>query len=199
MGMPKKKKFDHALIEQAVGEMFTAIGIDWRADKNTSGTPDRVARAFEELFEGCKYTNREIALGNKVLFDAPNDGMVVEKISGPGISSMCSHHLLPMFDATVYVAYIPEGKVIGLSKLARIVQLCGHRPSLQEKWGADIAECVQIATGAKDIAVIIKSKHGCIQFRGAKADVVTDTAELMGRFKTESDMRSELYQLIKEN
>ena len=110
---------------------------------------------------------------------------------------MCEHHLLPMFDAEVYVGYIPRGSVIGLSKLARIVQLTGHRPSLQEKWGADIAECVMLATGARDIAVIISSKHGCIQFRGAKSDVVTKTAELTGRFKEDGNLRNEFYNIIR--
>ena len=126
----KTKKFDSKKIEQAVKLMFEAIGEDTERE-GIKKTPSRIARAFEEMFEGCKYTNKEIAAANKVLFDAPNDGLVVEKISGPGVNSMCEHHLLPMYDASVYVGYLPKGKVIGLSKLARIVQLCGHRPSLQ--------------------------------------------------------------------
>ena len=190
------KEFDHAKIEQAVKLMFEAIGEDTERE-GIKKTPDRIARAFEEIFEGCKYTNKEIAEKNKVLFGAPNDGLVVEKISGPGISSMCEHHLLPMFDCSVYVGYIPEGKVIGLSKLARIVQLCGHRPTLQEKWGSDVAECVKLATGANSVAVVISSKHGCIQFRGAKSDVVTKTAELTGKFKEDSQLRAEFYNIIK--
>lgn len=195
--MKKQKTFDKKKIEQAVKMMFEALGEDPERP-GIKGTPDRVARAFEEIFEGCKYTNEEIASKNKVLFDAPSNGLVVEKISGPGISSTCEHHLLPMFDCSVYVGYIPEGKVIGLSKLARIVQLCGHRPTLQEKWGTDVAECVKSATGAKSVAVVIRSKHGCIQFRGAKADVVTKTAELTGAFKVDSQLRSEFYNIIKE-
>jgi GTP cyclohydrolase I len=190
------KEFDHVKIEQAVKLMFEAIGEDIERPGITK-TPDRIARAFEEIFEGCKYTNEEIANKNKVLFDAPSDGLVVEKISGPGISSMCEHHLLPMFDCSVYVGYIPKDKVIGLSKLARIVQLCGHRPTLQEKWGSDVAECVKLATGAHSVAVVISSKHGCIQFRGAKNDVVTKTAELTGEFKENSQLRSEFYNIIR--
>lgn len=192
----KKKTFDHAKIEKAVTLMFEAIGEDTQRE-GIKKTPARIARAFEEMFEGCKYTNKEIAAANKVLFDAPNDGLVVEKISGPGVNSMCEHHLLPMYDATVYVGYLPKAKVIGLSKLARIVQLCGHRPSLQEKWGADVAECVQLATGASDIAVVISAKHGCITFRGAKTDVTTKTAELTGRFKQDSQLRAEFYNIIR--
>lgn len=190
------KNFDHEKIEQAVKLMFEAIGENIERP-GIKGTPDRIARAFEEIFEGCKYTNEEIAEKNKVLFDAPSDGLVVEKIAGPGINSMCEHHLLPMFDASVYVGYLPKDKVIGLSKLARIVQLCGHRPTLQEKWGSDISECVKLATGADSVAVIIESKHGCIQFRGAKTDVVTKTAELTGRFKEDGQLRAELYNIIK--
>lgn len=190
------KTFDHEKIETAVRLIFEAIGED-NSRPGIKGTPDRIARAMEEVFEGCKYTNEEIAMKNQVLFDAPSDGLVVEKISGPGVNSMCEHHLLPMFDCSVYVGYLPKEKVIGLSKLARIVQLCGHRPTLQEKWGSDIAECVQLATGADDVAVIISSKHGCIQFRGAKSDVVTKTAELTGKFKELPSLRAELYNIIK--
>lgn len=196
MSMEKKPNFDHEKIEQAVRLMFEAIGED-NSRPGIVGTPDRVARAFEEMFEGCKYTNDEIAEGNKVLFDTNSDGLVVEKISGPGIGSVCEHHLLPMFDAEVFIGYIPKGKVIGLSKLARIVQLVGHRPSLQEKWCADVAYCVKKATGADSVAVVINSKHGCIQWRGAKADVTTKTAELLGDFNNNSDLRNEFYNIIK--
>lgn len=194
--MKKKKVFDSAKIEEAVKMMFEAIGENPKR-AGIKKTPERVARAFEEIFDGCKYTNKEIAKANRVLFKAPSDGLVVEKISGPGVNSMCEHHLLPMFDAKVYVGYIPRGSVIGLSKLARIVQLTGHRPSLQEKWGVDIAECVMLATGAYDIAVIISSKHGCIQFRGVKSDVVTKTAELTGKFKEDGNLRNEFYNIIR--
>lgn len=197
MGMPKKPDFDHAKIEQAVKLMFEAIGEDVNR-AGIVGTPDRVARAFEEMFEGCKYTNDEIAEANKVLFDTESGDLVVEEISGPGIGSVCEHHLLPMFDSRVFVGYLPNGKVIGLSKLARIVQLCGHRPGLQERWGSDVCECVMKATGSKDVAVVIYSKHGCIQWRGAKADVTTKTAALEGEFKKNATLRAELYNLIKE-
>lgn len=197
MSMPKKPNFDHAKIEQAVKLMFEAIGEDVNRP-GIVGTPDRVARAFEEMFEGCKYTNDEIAKANSVLFDTESGDLVVEEISGPGIGSVCEHHLLPMFDSRVFVGYIPNGKVIGLSKLARIVQLCGHRPGLQERWGSDVADCVMKATGSKDVAVVIFSKHGCIQWRGAKSDVTTKTAALEGSFKTDYNLRAELYNLIKE-
>ena len=197
MSMPKKPDFDHSKIEQAVKLMFEAIGED-NSRPGIVGTPDRVARAFEEMFEGCKYTNEEIAAGNKVLFDCDSGDLVVEEISGPGIGSVCEHHLLPMFDSRVFVGYLPNGKVIGLSKLARIVQLCGHRPSLQEKWGSDVMECVKLATGSEHVAVVIYSKHGCIQWRGAKADVTTKTAALSGDFRTNATLRAELYNIIKE-
>ena len=197
MAMPKKPNFDHKKIEQAVRLMFEAIGED-NNRRGIVGTPDRVARAFEEMFEGCKYTNKEIAEANKVLFDCDSGDLVVEEISGPGISSVCEHHLLPMFDSRVFIGYIPSGKVIGLSKLARIVQLCGRRPSLQEKWGSDVMECVKLATGSDNVAVVIYSKHGCIQWRGAKSDVTTKTAALSGMFKDNFSLRNEFYNIIKE-
>ena len=199
--LPKKPDFDHAKIEKAVELMFEAIGE--KRDENgefrpgIKGTPDRVARAFEEMFEGCKYTNDEIAEANKVLFDNDTKGIVVERISGPGINSMCEHHLLPMYDADVFVGYIPHGKVIGLSKLARIVQLTGHRPGLQETWGDAIADCVMKATGSEDVAVVITAKHGCITLRGAKSDLTTKTAALHGKFFDLPELRAEFYELIK--
>ncbi|MCR5289819.1 MAG: GTP cyclohydrolase I [Treponema sp.] len=196
MSLPKKPDFDHDKIRQAVKLLFEAIG----EDTNRPGiveTPDRVVSVFEELFEGCKYTNAEIAKYNTVLFDSPSKGIVIEKIEGPGLNGICEHHLLPMFDMTVYVGYIPHGKVIGLSKLSRIAELCAKRPSLQEKIGADIAECVQLATGTKDVAVIITAKHGCIQFRGAKKNVITKTVELRGTFLTDSKCATEFYELVK--
>lgn len=195
MTLAEKPDFDHEKIKQAVRLMFEAIGENPERP-GIADTPDRVARAFEEIFEGCKYTNEEIAENNKVLFDNPATGIVVEKITGPGLNGMCEHHLLPMYDMTVYIGYIPKGKVIGLSKLARIAELCAKRPSLQEKIGMDIAECVRLATGAEDVAVVITAKHGCIQFRGAKKDVITKTAELTGKFLSGSKLRAEFYQLI---
>ena len=140
MSLPEKPDFDHEKIKQAVKLMFEAIGDDPNRP-SIADTPERVAKAFEEIFEGCKYTNEEIAEANKVLFDNPATGIVVEKIEGPGLNGMCEHHLLPMYDMTVYIGYIPKGKVIGLSKLSRIAELCAKRPSLQEKIGMDIAEC----------------------------------------------------------
>lgn len=200
--LPKKPDFDHEKIQTAVEMMFEAIG-EQRDEtgefrSGIRGTPDRVARAFEEMFEGCKYTNKEIAEANKVLFDNDTKGIVVEKISGPGINSMCEHHLLPMYDTEVFIGYIPHGKVIGLSKLARIVQLTGHRPGLQETWGDSIAECVQIATGSEDVAVVINSKHGCITLRGAKSNLITKTAALHGKFFELPELRAEFYELIKD-
>ena len=197
MRVPKKPDFNHKLIEEGVRKILKGIGENPNRE-GLKGTPDRVARAMEEMFEGLKYTNKEIAEGNKVLFNCDSNDLVVEEISGPGIGSVCEHHLLPMFDSRVFVGYIPNGKVIGLSKLARIVQLCGHRPSLQEKWGMDVMECVKEATGSEDVAVVIHSKHGCIQWRGAKADVTTRSAALSGSFKTNDALRNELYNVIKE-
>lgn len=191
-----KKEFDDEKIKAAVRMMFEAIGEDVGRE-GIRDTPDRVARAFEEIFEGCKWSNKEIAEKNKVLFENKTKGIVVEKIQGPGLNGMCEHHLLPMFDMTVYIGYIPNGKVVGLSKLARVAELCAKRPSLQEKIGCDIAECLEEMLGVKDIAVVITARHGCIQFRGAKKDVLTKTAELRGGFMDSGELRAEFYQLIR--
>lgn len=164
-------------------------------------TPKRIAKYWIEMLEGAKYTNDEIAdMFNKTFEDEPDsstktDSLVVEK--NINIFSTCEHHAALMYDMKVHIAYIPNGKVIGLSKMARIAEMVGKRLQLQERIGMDISYIMQKIVGTTDVAVIIEGKHACMTARGAKGrEAVTKTAALSGRFKTESPLRNEVYMLI---
>ena len=163
-------------------------------------TPDRVARMYEELFEGMNYTNAEIAQMFGKTFEegfgngGANDMVVVKDIE---VFSYCEHHMALMYDMKVTVAYIPKGKVIGLSKIARIADMAAKRLQLQERIGTDIAEIMQLVTGAEDIAVLIEANHSCMTARGIKKpSAKTYSAVMRGRFETDAALQNRLY-LIK--
>lgn len=160
-------------------------------------TPKRVAKYWCELLEGQMYTNDEIAnMYDKCFEDVKNSDLVLEK--DISIFSHCEHHLALMYDMKVSIAYIPNGRVIGLSKMARIAEMVGKRLQLQERIGTDIAEIMMKILNTKDVAVIIEGKHGCMTARGAKSrEAVTRTACLNGKFKELDSLRNELYQLLK--
>ena len=102
-----------------------------------------------------------------------------------------------MYDMNVSIGYIPtKGRVIGLSKAARIAEMCAHRLQLQEKLGEDIAEVIKKVTGSDDVIVVIEGKHSCMTSRGVKSPAVTKTATIYGRFRTVSDLRREFYSLL---
>lgn len=177
-------------------------------------TPKRVVKYWTELLEGQLYTNDEIAEMYNKCFDLDedtdeNDSEVSEKTgikrdlvieTNIPIFSHCEHHLALMYDMNVTIAYIPKNKVIGLSKMGRISEMVGKRLQLQEKIGEDINEIMRKVLGTEDVAVIIEGKHGCMTARGVKArEAVTRTACLRGEFYTDSNLRSELYSLIKKN
>ena len=164
-------------------------------------TPDRVARMYEEVFEGMNYTNHEIAqMFNKTFTDrmefgsASRDMVIVRDID---IFSYCEHHLALMYDMKVTVAYIPKEKVIGLSKIARIADMVAKRLQLQERIGTDIADIMQEILESEDVAVLIKGEHSCMTARGIKkAGTVTRTATFRGAFETDSNLRQEALLLL---
>ena len=125
-------------------------------------TPERVARMYEKVFEGMNYTNDEIAeMFNKTFSadsEGANDMVIVKDID---IFSYCEHHMALMYDMKVAIAYMPKGRVIGISKLARIADMVGKRLQLQERIGSDIAEIVQKITGSEDVAVL---SHGSSRY-----------------------------------
>ena len=185
---------DTKLIKESIRNIIVALG----DDPNRPGlieTPDRVARMYEEVFDGMNYTNDEIAdMFNKCFDSDSNDLVVVEKIP---IFSYCEHHLALMYNMEVTVAYIPNGKVIGLSKVARIADMVGKRLQLQERIGEDIAYIMQKILGTENVMVFVKGEHSCMTARGIRSrGSVTKTASLKGIFQTDSDLRSEVYNII---
>ena len=160
-------------------------------------TPARVAKMYEEVFEGMNYSNHEIAqMFNKTFQDkmdfeeAGNDMVMVKDIE---IFSYCEHHLALMYDMKVSVAYVPNGKVIGLSKIARIADMVGKRLQLQERIGSDIAEIMQEILDTKDVAVVIEGTHSCMTARGIKKNAAsTKTYTLRGAFREDSFLQMRL-------
>ncbi len=157
-------------------------------------TPERVARMCLEIFNGINYTNHEIAeMFNKTFdqdlsfSDQTEDMVIVRDID---IFSYCEHHMALMYDMKVTVAYIPNGKVIGLSKIARIADMVSKRLQLQERIGTDIAEIMREVTGSDDIAVCIRGCHSCMAARGIKKpDAQTVTTTFTGAFKERTDLQ----------
>lgn len=187
---------DTKKIEELTKEFLIALG-DNPYREGLQKTPERVAKMCNELFEGMLYTNAEIADMFDTCFEDVETGDLVVESNIP-IHSFCEHHLMLMYDMSVAIGYIPNGKVIGLSKLARIADMVSKRLQLQERIGSDIADILSMILGTKDIIVVIQGKHGCMTARGIKSrEAITRTATLRGRFWTDSDLRSEFYSLIK--
>lgn len=190
------KNIDKNKIEELTREFLVALGDDPDRE-GLKKTPSRVARMCDEIFEGMTHSNHEIAeMFNTCFEDVKTGDLVVE--SNIPIHSFCEHHLMLMYDMSVAIGYIPNGKVIGLSKLARISDMVGKRLQLQERIGSDIADILHEILNTNDIIVVIQGKHGCMTARGIKSrEAVTKTATLRGRFESDSDLRSEFYSLIK--
>ena len=189
------KTIDKDRIKAAVREMIIALN-DNPDRPGLVETPDRVARMFEEVYEGMCYSNEEIAeMFNKTFEEIITDDMVI--ICDIPVFSHCEHHMALMYDMKVNVAYIPNGKVIGLSKVGRIADMVAKRLQLQERIGQDIADILEIVLDTKDVAVIIEGKHACMTSRGVKKDSVTKTSTLRGRFMENPTLRAEMINLLK--
>lgn len=189
-----------AIDTEAIREHIRGILVALGDDPDREGlrdTPDRVARMYEEVFEGMNYSNHEIAcMFDKTFEDRMDmientqDMVMVKDID---IFSYCEHHLALMYDMKVSVAYIPHGKVIGLSKIARIADMVGKRLQLQERIGADIADILQKILGSDDIAVVIDGTHSCMTARGIKkSNATTRTYTLRGRFRDDLGLQMRL-------
>lgn len=182
---------DKEKIERAVRDILEAIGED--PDRpGLKETPSRVARMYEEVFSGLN----EDARVHLKLFDEPgNDEMVI--VRDIPMYSMCEHHLLP-FIGKAHIAYIPaDGRIIGLSKLARIVNVYAKRPQVQERLTSQIADFLFDELGAKSVAVIVEAEHLCMTMRGAKAaGAVTQTSALRGTARSDARTRAEVMALL---
>ena len=183
-------KVDLPVIEKAVREILRAIG----EDPNREGirhTPQRVAKMYEELFSGLyEDPARHLEVG----FTENYDEMVI--LRDITFYSMCEHHLLP-FMGKAHVGYLPRGKVVGVSKLARVVQTIARRPQVQERLTSDIADLLMDKLDAKGVGVIIEPTHTCMTIRGVrKPGAIMITSAMRGTFKTNLATRTEAINLL---
>ncbi len=172
-----------ALLE-AVGEDISRDGLQ--------KTPQRAAKAFRYLTHGYEQDLDEVV--NGAIFESDNDQMVIVK--DIELYSLCEHHLLP-FIGKAHIAYLPQGKVIGLSKLARITDMYARRLQIQENLTEQIARAVEVMTGAAGVGVIVEAKHFCMMMRGVeKQNSTMKTSMMLGRFRTDHRTRTEFLNLV---
>ncbi len=166
-------------------------------DPNREGlvkTPERAAKAMQFLTRGYEQNVEDVI--NGAIFESDNDGMVI--IKDIELYSMCEHHLMP-FIGKCHVAYIPQGKVLGLSKVARIVDIYARRLQIQENLTREIADTLMEHTNALGVAVVIEAKHLCMMMRGVeKQNSVMSTSCMLGSFRNETSTRMEFMSLIKD-
>lgn len=186
--------------KQAIEEHIRGILVALGENPDREGlreTPERVARMYEEVFEGIGYSNHEIAEMFGKTFEAPSHAgpVVVRDIE---VFSYCEHHLALMYDMSVNVAYIPRGRVIGLSKIARICDMAAKRLQLQERLGADIAEILMEAADTPDVGVVIAGTHSCMTARGIRnASARTVTQTFCGKFEDDWNLQRILSEGVK--
>jgi len=177
-------------IQDAVRTIIEAIGEDPQRE-GLAGTPERVSRMYDELFSGLR---KDPSRHLDVVFEEKHDEMVV--LRDIPFYSMCEHHLLP-FMGKVHVAYLPDGKVAGISKLARVVDDFAMRPQVQERLTGQIADLLMEHLDAKGAAVVIEADHTCMTIRGVrKAGSEMVTSAMRGRFRTNLATRNEAIELL---
>jgi GTP cyclohydrolase I len=181
---------DHPRIERAVREILLAVG----EDPDREGlleTPARVARMYAELFSGLRDEPRLYL--RKVFQEKYDEVVLVRDIS---FCSICEHHLLPFY-GKAHLGYLPDGKVVGLSKLARVVESVARRPQVQERMTETIANLLLTELNAKGVAVILEATHSCMTIRGVqKPGSYCVTSAMKGVFRSNLSSRSEIMQLI---
>ena len=177
-------------IEKAVREILVAVGEDPDRE-GLRKTPGRVARMYAELFDGL---HKDPACHLETTFTECYDELVV--LRDIPFNSMCEHHLLP-FEGKAHVAYLPDGKVVGISKLARVVDDFAHRPQVQERLTSQIADLLTDALDAKGVAVVMEATHACMTCRGIKkTGSVMVTSAVRGRCRSDARTRSEVMVLL---
>ena len=182
-----------SIMEEQWKKIIESIG----EDPNREGllkTPERAAKAFKFLTRGYHQDVDELV--NNAIFTSDTDEMVI--VRNIELYSMCEHHMLP-FIGKAHVAYLPQGKVIGLSKIARIVDLFARRLQIQEVLTKQIADCVNSAIGAAGVGVVIEAKHMCMMMRGVeKQNSIMTTSCMMGKFREQVQTREEFLRLIRD-
>jgi GTP cyclohydrolase I len=186
--------FDLKKIEDASREILVGIGEDPERE-GLLKTPQRVAKAYAELMDG--YTKDPEKLINGALFSVDYDQMVI--VNDIEFYSMCEHHMLPFF-GHAHVAYLPNGKVIGLSKIPRIVDMFAHRLQVQERMTQQIAELINDQIHPQGVAVVIEAQHMCMTMRGVrKQEATMTTSAMIGAFRNQLETRLEFLNRISNN
>ena len=178
-------QFYKKLIENIGGEDVNREGL--------RDTPARAAKAFQYLTKGYKEDINKVV--NNAVFESDNDEMIIVK--DIELYSLCEHHLLPFF-GKCHVGYLPKGKILGLSKIARIVDVYARRLQVQENLTKQIAEAIRHFTKAQGVGVVIEARHLCMMMRGVeKQNSVMKTSCMLGQFRSQNSTRSEFLSLIR--
>ena len=185
------KSDNQKLFESSVENMIRLVGED-PLREGLLKTPERVYKAYEFMYGGYKEDPKAIL--SSALFESSNDEMVL--IKDIELYSTCEHHLLPII-GRAHVAYIPNGKVVGLSKIPRVVDVFSRRMQIQEQLTEQIAEAIMGTIEPKGVAVVIQARHMCMEMRGVeKINSTTTSSALRGLFKSDQKTRSEFFNLI---
>ncbi|MFZ3053547.1 MAG: GTP cyclohydrolase I FolE [Sulfuricurvum sp.] len=186
MGLENNEQFVNA-----VKTMITHVGEDVTRE-GLLKTPERVLKAYEFIYGGYKEDPQAIL--NSAMFESSNDEMVL--IKDIEFYSTCEHHLLPII-GRAHVAYIPDGKVVGLSKIPRVVDVFARRMQIQEQLTEQIADALMQSISPKGVAVVIQARHMCMEMRGVqKISSTTTSSALRGLFKRDEKTRMEFFSLI---
>ena len=179
------------VMEESYKKLITSIGEDVSRD-GLQKTPERAAKAFTYLTNGYKENVDDVI--NNALFESDNDEMIIVK--DIELYSLCEHHLLPFF-GKCHVGYLPNNKIIGLSKVARVVDIFARRLQVQENLTKQIAETLLNHTRAKGVGVVIEAKHLCMMMRGVeKQNSIMKTSCMLGDFRSQNATRTEFLSLI---
>jgi GTP cyclohydrolase I len=181
---------DQERIRAAVREILLAVGEDPDRE-GLRETPERVARMYAELFSGLHVDPREVL---QKTFTQKYDEMVLVK--DIGFASLCEHHLLPFF-GKAHIAYLPNGKIVGLSKLARAVEMLARRPQVQERMTEELADLIMQELDPRGVGVIVEASHTCMTIRGVRnPGSICTTSAMRGVFQTNQSTRAELMALL---
>tara|TARA_B110000263_G_scaffold222323_1_gene211323 strand:+ start:1161 stop:1742 length:582 start_codon:yes stop_codon:yes gene_type:complete len=191
--MENQEKINKQDIKAAIGKILLAIGEDVDRD-GLIDTPKRISEMYAEIFEGL---NIDPASYLNVDFEVAHDEMVI--LRDIPFYSMCEHHFLP-FHGEAHVGYIPDGRVVGISKLARVVEGFARRPQLQERLTSQVAETIMDSVKPDGVAVVIEAEHLCMTMRGVrKPGSRMVTSAMRGQFKKSNVTRSEFLALVQSN
>jgi GTP cyclohydrolase I len=190
---PAPKRPSRAAAEKAVRTLIEWVGEN-PGREGLRGTPQRVVRAFEEYFSGYKLDAKDV-LGKTFIEAGGYDGPVLVK--DLALESRCEHHLAP-FSGRIHIAYIPDGRVVGLSKLSRLVDVYASRMQTQERLTAEISDALHKHLKPKGVAVMIEAEHFCMKIRGVYEDhAMTVTTRFLGAYKKNAGLREEFLLQVK--